>query len=211
MLIFGFIFLMAEMGRHTFSLKTEYTRKWVHLTSGLCCLSFPFFISNHWIVLILCSGFMMLLFVSSRNGWLQSINGIGRKSYGSLLFPVSVYLSFIGFKYLDENYIYFYLPIIILAVCDPLAALTGGKWAYGKYAIGDINKTLVGTGAFFTSCFAILLGSFWFLDPGWPMETLLGYSFIIAAIASLTEAVSKNGIDNVTIPLCVIVLLILLM
>lgn len=200
-MVFMLIFLLAEIGYHLIKLKTEITRKFVHLTSGICCLSFPFFIENQWIVLLLCSSFLLLLISCMHYKLLKSVNNIDRKSYGSLLFPVSVYLGYLCFQYFGSEYIYFYLPIIVLAVCDPLAALIGKTWPIGPYKIGSGTKTIMGSVAFFISCFVIIFIAFFgLMDPG----MLFGKVLLISATATFTEAYSRNGFDNLTIPLSII-------
>ncbi len=205
-LIFLLIFLLAEAGYHLLKIKTEITRKFVHATSGICCLSFPLFVESQWTVLLLCGSFFLLLIVSLRYKWLRSVNGIDRKSYGSLLFPVSVFVSFLCFQYFGSEYLYFYLPIVILAICDPLAALTGKKWPVGRYKIGRDTKTAMGSTAFFVSCSGIMLMAFYeLMDPG----MLLLKVCLISATATLAEAFSTKGFDNLTIPFSVILMLFL--
>jgi CDP-diglyceride synthetase len=201
--IFLFLFFVAELLYHSFQCKVEVSRKWVHISSGLCCLSFPFFIHNHWIVLLLCASFTLLLFVSTRFQKLPSIHKIDRKSHGSLLFPVAVYCSFLSFQYFKSQYLFFYLPMLVLGVCDPLAALIGKKWPFGKYKVGNDYKTVVGSTSFFASCFIILVGSLPVFMPFTAMSTILLYGFFISLSTTIVEALSKNGIDNATIPCCV--------
>jgi CDP-diglyceride synthetase len=209
--VFSFVFLLAEVLYHSFKSKVEISRKFVHIGSGLISLSFPFYINNHWVVLLLCSNFILILMLSKRFGFLQSINKIDRKSFGSMLFPVSVYLSFLCFNYFDHQYLFFYLPILILAICDPIATLVGQKWAFGKYKIGNDTKTIVGSISFMVSCFLILTLSLWLSEVPISMAMLLIYSFCIAITTTFAEAFSKNGIDNLTIPFSVIVCLILIL
>jgi CDP-diglyceride synthetase len=200
--LFLIIFAIAEVLYHNIKCKAEISRKFVHVSSGIACLSFPFFLQTHWFVLLLCAGFILILMVSLQCNKLPSINNIGRKSYGSWLFPVSVYVCFLCFAHFHQ-YEYFYLPILILAVCDPIAALVGKKWKYGRYSMGVESKTAMGSSAFLVSCFLILAFSF-------GMNIPLGKCLLIAAIATTTEAVSKRGSDNLTIPAVVLLCLIAL-
>ncbi|MGC4040386.1 MAG: phosphatidate cytidylyltransferase [Flavobacterium sp.] len=199
--LFLILFAVAEVLYHSVKCKAETSRKMVHVFSGIACLSFPIYLKSHWSVLLLCVGFILILVLSQKLDKLPSINNIGRKSYGSWLFPVSIYLCFLCFQHFQQ-YNYFYLPIVILAVCDPVAALVGKRWAFGKYSIGSESKTAMGSFAFFISCLLIVLFSL-------GTDNLLKY-IAIAAIAMITEALSKKGSDNLTIPaavsLCLMVL-----
>lgn len=196
--LFLILFVIAEVVYHTLKCRAELSRKLVHVSAGIVCLSFPFFLQNHWFVLLLCAGFILILFVSQKLNKLPSINNIERKSYGSWLFPVSVYLCFLCFLHFSQLE-YFYLPVLILAVCDPIAALVGKKWAHGKYTFGTECKTVTGSLAFFVSCFLIVLISF-------DIKTAIA----ISAIATVTEAVSKKGSDNLNIPVVVVLCLIVI-
>ncbi len=203
-LLFLIIFIIAEVLHHTIQCKVEISRKFVHAASGITCLSFPFFLKNQLCVLLLCAGFILILLASQRLNRLPSINKINRKSYGSMLFPVSVYLCFLTFQHFNHQYDYFYLPIMILAFCDPIAALAGKKWPYGKYSIGTESKTMLGSVAFFVSCFLILVFSFYANRE----SIILENCFLMAAVTTTTEAVSKKGSDNLSIPVVVLLCLI---
>jgi dolichol kinase len=100
------------------------------------------------------------------------------------------------------------LPILILAVCDPLAALFGKKYPFGKYKNGNGHKTMMGSFVFFTACFLIVSVSFYFKEVAF--TNLLLTSFIISIIATLTEPFSRNGTDNLCIPVVVVVVALLL-
>ncbi|HEU4495912.1 MAG TPA: phosphatidate cytidylyltransferase [Flavobacterium sp.] len=201
-LLFSALFLISEISYHSLKFKAEATRKLVHFVSGILCLSFPFYLNNHWSVLALCLGFLVLLFGSQKLEMLKSVNSIGRKSYGSLLFPVAVYCCFLAFQYHDDNKAYFYLPVLILAVCDPLAALAGKKYPYGKYRNGEDFKTIIGSLAFFISCFLIVSSSFY--HTGASSAEMLSDSLAVSALATLSEAYCKKGTDNLFVPLAVI-------
>ncbi|RZJ73457.1 phosphatidate cytidylyltransferase [Flavobacterium sp.] len=202
-LLFLTIFTLAEIGYRSFAIKAEITRKFVHISSGLACLTFPFFLENWLSVLVLCLGFMGLLVASKSFGLLPSVNAIDRKSQGSLVFPIAIFVCFCLFIQRD-SYAIFYLPIVILAICDPLAALCGRKWPLGKYKVGAQSKTLLGSLVFFLSCFAILVLSLYFSNIGFTFG-LLFHCLMLSAVATIIEAISRNGYDNLTIPCAIIV------
>jgi len=201
-LLFLVLFLTSEIMYHALKFKVEISRKFVHFTSGIICLSFPFYINNHWIVLALCLGFLILLFASQKLSLLKSINNIDRKSYGSLLFPVSVYCCFLAFQYHENEKIYFYLPILILAICDPLASLVGKKYPFFKYKNGSDYKTISGSLAFFLSSFFIVFISFNRMEISF-LDLLL-QSFCISIVGTLVETFSRKGTDNLFIPIAIL-------
>ena len=202
------LFGIAEVLYHYFKMQVEHTRKLVHLGTGLLTLLFPVMLDDHRLVLLLCASFAGILLLSLRFNLLRSINAIDRVSAGSILYPAAVYLCYLGYDRFNGQYIYFYLPILTLAICDPVAALTGKKWPLGKYRIGKDNKTLMGSAMFFISSFLLSLGLFILNDT--PFDTrMIFLSFIIGLACAVIEGISPKGSDNLSIPLTALGLLIM--
>src|SRR5690606_220772 len=108
-------------------------------------------------------------------------NAVKRTTRGSFLFPVVIYVTFWIYSiYGTKNYsgsnlnaddfhgfslggtVYYFLPILILSVSDPTAALVGKKYRLWPYKIFSDTKTIIGSFAFFVSA---LLLSLLFLIP----------------------------------------------
>jgi dolichol kinase len=193
------LFGLAEILYHYANVKVELTRKLVHFGTGLLTLLFPVMLNNHWLVLFLCASFALILLVSLRFNLLRSINAIDRVSAGSISYPIAVYVCYLGYDHFNGKYIYFYLPILALAICDPIAALTGKRWPMGKYRIGKDNKTMMGSTMFFISCFLLSLGLLLLMNDQLDLHTLL-LSFSIALTCAVAEAISPRGLDNLSIP-----------
>ena len=211
------LFALAELLYHKLKVQVELTRKLVHFGTGIITLLFPLMLGNHWLVLFLCGSFALILLISLKFNLLKSINAIDRKSHGSILYPVAVYGCYLVYNYYinkfgktPELYIYFYLPILTLAICDPIAALFGKRFPYGKFTIGKDTKTIVGTSAFFISSLVLSMAMLFYFkkyssNPG----NFFLVSLIIGVSGSVIEAVSGKGSDNITIPACVMTVLIL--
>lgn len=200
------LFGIAEFFYHFFKIQAEYTRKFVHIGTGLLTFLFPIFLNSHWWVLLLCSSFAFLLILSLKFKLLKSINAIDRESVGSLAYPVSVYLSFLAFEY-SKDISFFYLPILILAFCDPIAALTGKKWPLGSFNFGKNSKSLMGTCMFFIHALILFfIFSLYFSNHHFDLKIIFE-GLILASISAFTEAISGKGYDNLTIPLSVLVCL----
>lgn len=92
-----------------------------------------------------------------------------------------------------------------------MAALSGKKWPLGPYIILGAKKTVLGTIVFFIS--AIIVS---FLIWKYTHDSSLGFQELsiitaIALMATLAEALSKDGYDNLTIPISTIVGLYILL
>ncbi|MDX1653235.1 MAG: phosphatidate cytidylyltransferase [Brumimicrobium sp.] len=209
MLYFATIFLLlfgvADILHVAMDLKPGLTRKIVHLVTGLIVLVFPYYFSNHLSVMILCAAFFVLLLLSMYFNFLPSINKVKRKTLGSLYFPISIYFSFYIYT-LEENLIFFLIPMAILAVSDTLAELIGSTLKWKPYRFHDLQKTWGGSIAFFVSSFVIsliILRLFQLMD----FDTNILISLSIAMVTTVFEAFSHRGIDNLTIPLGAILVL----
>lgn len=204
-LLFLSLFGIAEILYHFFKVKSEITRKLVHFGTGLLTLLFPLMLHQHVTVFILCSGFALILLLSIRYNTLKSIHAIDRYSVGSIAYPAAVYLCFLTYSLGKKSPSFFYIPILILAVSDPLAALFGRKWPMFRYRIGSDTKTLTGSAAFVLSAALLILLlpliSDAFNTHPVSVSQLL---FTVPVIAALAEALSPRGYDNLTIPASVL-------
>jgi len=201
------LFIVAEILYHRLHVKAEITRKIVHIGTGLLTLLFPVLLSSHWWVLLLCGSFFLLLVLSMRYHLLKSIHAIDRRSVGSLVYPVIVYGCFLAWEKIEKpiqpGYSFFYVPILVMALADPAAALTGKSWPKGVFKIGNERKSLSGSSAFFIVAL-IVACCFFYFSSGYSFERSFTDAILIALISAVVEAVSRNGFDNLTIPVSVL-------
>jgi len=205
-LLFLIIFGVAEWGYVKLKIKVEITRKFVHVGSGLLCLTFPYYIINSWLVLLLSINFLVLLIISKKFDFLKSINNVDRKTYGSYLFPITIYVLY-SISIALDNLDFYFLPLLVFAISDPIGALIGKKYPIKKYTLFKQQKSLGGALAFFVSTLIISFGYFYcflFIDV---------YTFLmlltLSCVATLTEGLSFKGSDNITVPLAVALVLYL--
>ncbi len=205
---FLLLFASAELLFYKKVLIAEHTRKIVHVLTGILTLLFPIYLESVWSVALLCGSFLIILLLSKRYHFLKSINQIDRKSSGSLLYPIIVFICFCVYAYMKQlgikntSSVVFYLPILIMAICDPLAALIGKRFGKHKIPYYDHKKSWIGSITFLGSAFIITL----ILLITFPCSIfyLITFVSIIAISATLTELLSNNGWDNFTIPVIVL-------
>ena len=205
--VFLSLFATGELLYYKLKVKAELSRKFVHLFTGVFTFLLPELIGDHRIVFGLCLSFGVLLYFSKKYGFLKSINAIDRPSQGSLWYPFVIYACYY-FYYISGEYIYFYLPILTLAISDPLAAICGKKWPKGKYTLGCHTKTIVGSLIFFSSTFIISLALLLILSSC-PIFISIGIALVIGFVTTIAEGLSRNGLDNFTIPACILFLLLI--
>lgn len=203
--VFLLLFGLTDVLHLVFKIKSGLTRKIVHVATGLIVLLFPFYFENHLSVLVLCSSFFVLLIFSMLLNFLPSINKVKRKTIGSLLFPVSIYIAFYIYK-IEGNLLFYILPMAILGISDTLAELVGSSLKWKPYKTLGQTKTLGGSITFLISSFfisLIIIGLLADIETGYNLLI----SFGIALITTIFEAFSHRGMDNLTIPLGAIILL----
>ena len=208
----GVALLLAfnELAYRRLKLKGEVTRKFAHFSTALATLPFPYIFSSHWSVLTLATIFAVGLFLTRNKKQLNSIHDIERKSMGSFLLPIAIYVIFyISFKV--ENKLIYILPMMILAVCDPMAAILGmsGWKGNGKITLfgWKTGKTYFGSAAFFVTSFVISIIALYYYRQSFDFKTFW-LTLVISIIGTLSELISWRGSDNLTIPLSVAIVLL---
>lgn len=198
--IFVFLFILAEIAYHLLKVKVDYTRKFVHIMTGIIVMFFPIYFPKPINLLIICLCFFVVLALSKRLGLMKSINAIERKSRGSTLYPLVVILCYF-LQYYMEKYIYFFIPILILALADPAAEFAGKKFKYKPYSIFNNAKTISGSLGFLVVAFiTAIVGLYYFANI--PPLLLMLCAIAISIATTIGEAVSIKGYDNLIIPLC---------
>jgi dolichol kinase len=205
------LLIFNELNYRRLKIKGEFTRKFAHFTATLAVVPFPYIFTSHWYVLVLASLFCAVLFITHQIKQLKSIHDIERKSIGSYLLPLSIYVTFLISDLSDDKFI-FMLPMLILAISDPMAAILGINIVNynGKIKIfgRKLSKTYLGSGAFFVSSFIISLIAFYFHFKVFDLKTFW-LALIIAVTGTLAELISWRGSDNLTIPLSIVLVLVL--
>jgi len=205
-LIYLAMFGTGEILYHFFHVKAEMTRKFSHLSAGIIAFLFPLLITNHLFVLMLAVGFIGLLYLTKQTNLLKSVHSVKRKTFGSYIYPVSIYGCFLVYSHYD-NLLFYYLPLLILAISDTLAAIGGKAWAFGRFFKHRDSKTLFGSTLFFVSALIISIVILSLLTQV-PFRIIIILAIIISLLSSFIEAISSKGLDNITIPLTVMSILI---
>lgn len=202
--------LFNELYYRHHKVKGEVSRKIAHFTACMGTLPLPYVFSTHWYILILAIIFGAFLFVTQYSNQLKSIHDIKRKSIGSYLLPVSIYITFYLSVHFEIKLLYL-VPMIILAICDPIAALVGINikkmnakiQLFGK----EFNKTWLGSGAFFVTSFLISAIAL-FLYYGLFEFKIVWLSLMVAGVSTIAEFLGWRGSDNLSIPLSVVLILV---
>ncbi|MEO6867063.1 MAG: hypothetical protein ABI200_03500 [Gaiellales bacterium] len=196
------VLALADALKRTTSLPYELTRKVAHIGSGLAVLLIPVFISSSWTVLVLTSGFALLMFSTHVFGLLQGVHGVGRGVGGVLWYPVTAWLLFfIVFDVRGGTYLEYAIPVLVLACADAMGAVIGRSWGRHKYeVITGHYRSVEGSTAFFITalaCIALPLT----IGMDVPVLHALSVAALVSLIAMAFEAVSVHGLDNLLVPM----------
>jgi phytol kinase len=210
--LIAIILLLAfnELNYRRLKVSGEITRKFAHFTATIAVVPFPYIFDSHWYVLVLAVIFFLALLFTQSGTQLKSIHDIRRKSMGSYLLPLALYLTFLISDLKDDKFL-FILPILILGISDPMAAIVGMSMSKNNHKIKlfgiQTKKSVFGSGTFFFSSLVISFIALYFNRGVFDLRAFW-LSLLIAAVGTLAELISWRGSDNLSIPLSVAIILL---
>jgi phytol kinase len=194
----------------------EVVRKSLHMSMGLTTISFPWLFDRAWPVIFLAvassAGLLALRLVPWLRGSVGKVlGGVSRISWGEIYFVIAVAVLFTIYVRQpggdpNQRTILYCVPLLLLTVSDAAAALIGISYGRLRYTTAEGFKSAEGSIAFFTTAFFVvhvplLLST----DIGRPETLLIGV--LIAWLATMFEAISWRGLDNLALPLITYLLL----
>lgn len=197
----AFAVLMVSLSLVRSRLEAEWRRKLFHVGAGLIAVSLPWLLPARWCALVLVAATIAVLLVVRLVARLRSTLGsalhdIGRRSYGEFYFGVAVLALFL---FAPHGGIRYEIPVLILTLADPMAALVG--MAYGRHHLGGWSgsKTVEGSLACMTIAWVVTALGLAAGGHG-PFPTLV-IATVVAAAGTAAEALGSAGSDNLLIPL----------
>ena len=199
----GVVFFLAEK---VLKSKPEVSRKFLHIMVGNMIFAMPFF-SNPWIMLIFITvPVTIALFFLTEYSPITIKNSVTESGHALGLFFYALIWSILILIYpilIDSNLLWIVaMAIVPLVYGDGFAALVGAKWGRIKYHIFGGEKSVAGSLAMLavTAVLSVFVWVF-YSAMGYTLPELnFWYILIISAIATICEAISYGGIDNLTVP-----------
>ncbi|MCT0254802.1 diacylglycerol/polyprenol kinase family protein [Synechocystis sp. PCC 6714] len=194
----GAIILSAELLNRLSPSPAEVTRKIVHIGAGQVVLIAWWLGIPGWVGSIAGLLAALIAVLSYRLPILPSLESVGRHSYGTLFYAISIGLLVGGF-FSAGLPVFAAIGILVMAWGDGLAALVGQRWGKHPYKVFGFRKSWEGTTTMVLASFLVTV-------------LLLGYSFgltatvfALAVMVAITgaglESFSRWGIDNLTVPI----------
>ena len=194
------ILIITELFAFKNVIKQELSRKISHIIISASVISWVFFV-NMQVILGLGLIFLAAAIVERELNIFSSARHVGRRSWGELFFPLGIVI----IAFLDPSKWIFISAMLYLGVADSAAALIGK--AKGKHRYFN-NKTLEGSTAFLVvsilvTTWVILIAPTG-LGGNWTAIIWLPFA------ATVVEALAPWGLDNLLIPVLVVVALMYL-
>ena len=197
------ILVLEEIFYKNKILEGEYLRKFVHITAGSFIALWPWLIDWYHLQLI---GLAMAAFIwlNHRIKRIHASGDVHRKTYGFYLFALTVAVT----PFLTHNKIIFALALLNMALADGIAAVAGT--AYGRkyeYTIFHHVKSVVGTMAFWLVSLGILGCGLLFLQASLDFGNYFVLILILPPLLAALENVAVFGLDNIVVPVALVLTL----
>ena len=192
------VFVIAELVLKT---KPEVSRKFLHIMVGNMIFAMPFFADSWTMVWFLTLPITVALFFLTEYSPIKIENSVTESGHALGLFFYAAIWTILIAIFSKQLWIVA-LAIVPMVYGDGFAALIGQKFGKIKYAVFGGTKSLEGSLTMFVST-TVMSVFVWmvFTSIGYPMpEFNLVYIIAISAVATVCEALSYGGIDNLSVP-----------
>ena len=200
-----YIFLVIIGAKFFERLGEEASRKFIHIMLGNWWIIAMIFFDNVIWAAFVPATFVIINYVSYKKNIISVMErqdneeeGLGTVYYALTLFILSV----ITFGFLGKPEIGL-APVLVMAYADGLAAIFGKKIKSKKIKIGKTEKSIAGSITMFIVSFIIIAAFLCYKGMAmWPI-----YALIMSAFATIIELISVKGLDNITVPMAVFIML----
>jgi phytol kinase len=190
------IVLVAEGLYRFIALDVELTRKVVHIGVGNVII-LAWWLEIPTLIILGASAIASLLaLLSYFLPILPSINSVGRKSLGTFFYGLSI--GILSFTFWSTAPQYTVIGVLVMTWGDGFAAIVGKSLGKHPYSLWGESKSLEGTLAMFGVSYIVTSLTLGLQGFSWQTGVI---SFVVALAATGLEAISKLGIDNLTVPL----------
>lgn len=197
-LYLGILLLAADRLTRVFPNDGEITRKVVHIGTGNVILFAWWWRIPAWVGIGAAVIAGIIAIISYFLPILPSINSVGRRSWGTLFYAISIGVLVAWFWPIDRPW-FAAIGILTMALGDGFAALVGQNFGRHPYEILGSRKSVEGSltmaGISFSVTLVILSIVAGFSGP------IALISLAVAIGATILESFSKLGVDNLTVPI----------
>ncbi len=190
----------VEFLRQVVRVSERLTRLSVHLSAGALAALVPWLFDRAFWPSVVAGSAMLLVSIARWRGLLPSIHAARPHSYGTILFPASAFFLYIlawGTPILITA------PLLVMTFADAAGVLVGeGLQSPRGLPEGLNGKTWDGSVAVF-GLTGLAVSLCWEAFGFGPTYEALLVGLACAPVAAAVEALSRGGLDNLTLPLAV--------
>jgi dolichol kinase len=212
--LLAFVLALVAATSRRAHLPAEVSRKLIHVSLGLYCITLPWIFDATWEVAATCglaAGLFALARGALRTHLGAGLHGVKRVSYGEMLFALSVVLLFElrGGHWIvnasadpsrPPELVLYVLPLLILTLCDAASAVVGSTYGRTRFTVEEGDKSWEGVVVFVVLAWLLSLITLLLLSD-LPRADAIVLALVAALFGALLEAASWRGLDNLFIPL----------
>lgn len=188
--------------------RPEASRRVVHAGVGLTTAACPLLFERPAGVYLLATLFVVGNAVALRRGYLPSMHGVRRRSWGTVTLPLALIVALVLCWSLDPERVFvLQTAFAVLALADPAASWAGERWGrLGRYTVAGTTKSVAGSLAFVVvasgTAAAVLA---WTAPPAFGPVRVAAGALVVAVVGAAAEALGRAGWDNLWIVLAAVV------
>jgi phytol kinase len=207
-----YIFAIVGVGeglRRWRGYSSDFTRKVIHIGVGMLSWALPLLFDNPWPFVFAAATFMVINFLDWRYGFVAAMASGDQSNLGTVYFPLAA--AVVAVIFWDQP------PLMVAALMpltwgDGMAPVFGR--AFGKnhtYSVLGNTRSLQGSAAFFVMGSLFTWLALWMLNgsPGITAVEAVLPALVIVGVATLAEAVSGWGLDNLTVTASAVLILLI--
>lgn len=202
-LIISFVYVFAMIGiaeglRKWRNYSVEFTRKFIHIAVGMWAFGTVLLFERREFAIIPSLAFIIINAISYWQGTFQAMETGEAGQLGTIYFPVS---------FTALIWVFWDQPSILVASLmpmtwgDALAAVIGKRHGKRHYQVGKAKRSWEGSlTMLLCSIVATLIALLLLSNPTMNFIQALGIAVVTSLAATVVEALSPWGIDNLTVP-----------
>ncbi len=199
------IVVAGRLGGHP-SVPRGVGRKFLHAMIGNLPLAMPFFTDSLFPFLVACPFIAVTFLVSPYSPWpgfsarMRGLSDLTGEGHGTGLVLYAVSYSALALLYGTRPYVVA-AGVLPMAYGDSAAALLGTAYGRHRFKVYEVKSLEGCLGMFTGSLLSMLAGMAYFSRIyGFSLQAQALPVLAVAAVATVAEAVSPRGLDNLTVP-----------
>jgi len=192
-LVYGYVILLLVLSEKVLKKYPNFSRKFLHIMVGNILFILPVFTSRWVMALLAAAPFIILTFLMSPSSPLKFKDRISTSGHGLGLVYYSISWTALALIFFDQPWI-IAVGIAAMSYGDGMAALIGKQYGKIKYNISGDEKSLEGS----LTMFLVLMAALGIVLVYYGVPASITVIAIVALLATIFEAVTPKGLDNLT-------------